>query len=72
MLSYQGVGTMMVQRSQTAMERRTQLVGDCIPCRLRMMMMMVLEMRVTRARSGHIKPCIGTVKFKGPTRGRSL
>ena len=48
---YQGVGTRMVQRSHTAMESSTQLVGDCMPGLLRMMMMIELEIRVTTART---------------------
>ena len=28
---YQGVGTRIVVRSQTAIESKTQFVGDCIP-----------------------------------------
>ena len=48
---YQGVGTRMVQRSHTAMESSTQLVGDCMPGLLRMMMMIELETRVTTART---------------------
>ena len=41
----------MVQRSHTAMESSTQLVGDCMPGLLRMMMMIELETRVTTART---------------------
>lgn len=48
---YQGVGTRMVQRSHTAMESSTQLVGDCMPGLLRMMMMIELDIRVTTART---------------------
>ena len=48
---YQGVGTRMVQRSHTAMESSTQLVGDCMPGLLRMMMMIELDIRVTTAKT---------------------
>ena len=56
----------MVQRSQTAMERRTMLVGDCIPGRLRMMMMMVLETSVMTARMGMMTPSRGKTNSMGP------
>ena len=63
---YQGVGTRMVQRSHTAMESSTQLVGDCMPGLLRMMMMMVLEMRVITARMGITIPSRGNTNCIGP------
>ena len=56
----------IVQRSQTAMERRTQLVGDCMPGLLRMTMMMVLEMTVTPAKRGIMIPSKGNTKRRGP------
>ena len=56
----------MVQRSQTAMERRTQLVGDLMPGLLRMTMMMVLETRVTTASTGMITPSSGNTNTIGP------
>ena len=65
-MSYHGVGIRIVQRSQTAMERRTQLVGDCMPGLLRMMMMMVLEMRVTPAKIGIMIPSRGNTNLRGP------
>ena len=56
----------MVQRSQTAMERRTMLVGDCMPGRLRMMIMMVLETSVMTARMGMMTPSRGKTNSMGP------
>ena len=56
----------IVQRSQTAMERRTMLVGDCMPGLLRMMMMMVLETSVIRARIGMMTPSRGKTSSIGP------
>ena len=56
----------MVQRSQTAMERRTMLVGDCMPGRLRMMIMMVLETSVMTARMGMMTPSRGKTNSIGP------
>ena len=44
---YQGVGTRIVVRSQTAIESKTQFVGDCIPG-LMMTMMMKITMIITR------------------------
>ena len=49
----------IVMRSQTAMDRSTQLVGDCMPCLLRMMMMMVLEIMVMMVRMGMMSPSSG-------------
>ena len=56
----------IVQRSQTAMESRTMLVGDCMPGRLRMMMMMVLETSVITARMGMMTPSRGKTNSMGP------
>ena len=56
----------IVQRSQTAMDSRTQLVGDLMPGLLRMMMMMVLETRVTTASTGMITPSRGNTNIIGP------
>lgn len=56
----------MVERSHTAIERRTMLVGDCIPGRLRMMMMMVLETSVITARIGIMTPRRGKTNCMGP------
>ena len=56
----------IVQRSQTAMESRTQLVGDLMPGLLRMMMMMVLETMVTTASTGMITPSKGNTNIIGP------
>ena len=64
--AYQVVGMRIVIKSQTAMERRTQLVGDCMPDLLRMMMMMVLEIMVMMARKGIISPRRGYTKWIGP------
>ena len=64
--THQGVGMRIVQRSQTAMESRTQLVGDLMPGLLRMMMMMVLETRVTTASTGMITPSRGNTNIIGP------
>ena len=56
----------MVQRSQTAMERRTMLVGDCMPGLLRIMMMMVLETSVMTASIGMMTPSRGKTNSIGP------
>ena len=56
----------MVERSHTAIERRTMLVGDCIPGLLRMMMMMVLETSVMTARIGMMTPRSGKTNSMGP------
>ena len=53
-------------KSQTAIERRTQLVGDCMPGLLRMIMMMVLEIMVMIVRMGIISPRRGYTKWIGP------
>ena len=65
-LTHQGVGMRMVQRSHTAMERRTQLVGDLMPGLLRITMMMVLETRVTTASTGMMTPSSGNTNIIGP------
>ena len=54
-----------MQRSHTAMERRTMLVGDCMPGRLSMMMM-VLETSVITARIGMMTPSRGKTNSIGP------
>ena len=56
----------IVHRSQTAIERSTQFVGDCIPGLLRMMMMMVLETKVMTAKMGMTMPSSGNTNSKGP------
>ena len=56
----------MVQRSQTAMESRTQLVGDLMPGLLRMTMMIVLDTIVTTASTGMMTPSSGNTNIIGP------
>ena len=56
----------IVIKSHTAIERRTQLVGDCMPGLLRMMMMMVLEIMVMIVRMGMISPSRGYTEWIGP------
>ena len=41
---YQGVGTRIVVRSHTAIESKTQFVGDCIPG----LISMIITMKMTR------------------------
>ena len=41
---YQGVGTRIVVRSQTAIESKTQFVGDCIPGLIMMMITTLMTM----------------------------
>ena len=65
-MTHQGVGMRMVQRSQTAMESRTQLVGDLMPGLLRMTMMMVLDTIVTTASTGMMTPSSGNTNIIGP------
>ena len=65
-MTHQGVGMRMVQRSQTAMESRTQLVGDLMPGLLRMTMMIVLDTMVTTASTGMMTPSSGNTNIIGP------
>ena len=65
-MTHQGVGMRMVQRSQTAMESRTQLVGDLMPGLLRMTMMIVLDTIVTTASTGMMTPSSGNTNIIGP------
>ena len=51
-------------KSQTAIERRMQLVRDCMPGLLSMMM--VLEIMVMIVRMGIISPRRGYTKWIGP------
>ena len=58
---YHGAGREMVRRSDTAMERRTVLVGESMAGLLRTVMVSRLDIRVTNINSGINSPYTGSL-----------
>ena len=58
---YQGAGREMVSRSDTAMDRRTVLVGESMAGLLRTVMVRRLDIRVTNINSGISSPYTGSL-----------